>query len=212
MNINGLKLNYLLSKNNLSQTDISKMLGLSHSAINLWIKKNQIPNKHIEFMTELIGDEFKECFIDPENNIKEHSPIYGKLEKKGTPFYDIDVFAGNTGDFESIMREEPAEYYSIPHMSSDMIVRVNGDSMDGIIKSGDKIAITKITDRSFYNYGAIYVVVTKEQRLLKYLKAHEMEKNFLLLSHNKFYDPIVIPKKSVLELWIVDEVLSKRRN
>lgn len=189
---------------------MAKDIGLSQSSIALWIRDGVIPDKHVDYLRDKLGAEFDEC-IDPESVVNEPPATYRK-KPKGTPYYDIDVTAGDFSSIDAIIDRAPTEYYDIPGMRSDAIVNVFGDSMDAAIKSGDKIAISKITDNSFYNFGAIYVVVTKEQRLLKYLKAHPSDKHFLLVSENEFYDPIEIPRKKVLELWIVDQILRKARN
>ena len=213
MKVNGLIFSNLLRLKKIKQKDIAKILKVTPASISLWGQTNRIPDKHLVMLKKIIGEGFEECLIDPLTIFTEELPIAEEVQNMSrTPYYDVDVFAGDTVNFDELLQKEPLNYFSIPHLNSDMIVNVHGDSMHNVIKSGDKIALTKIIDRSFYNYGAVHVIITKEQRLLKYLKAHNSDKNFLLLSHNDFYDPIVIPKKSVLELWIVDEVLSKLRN
>lgn len=210
MNIKGLDFKHLIDRKKIKQNSLAEKLGVSHSAIGNWIKNNRIPDGRLEELKSIIGVEFETCFIDESLAIVTDP----QLDKNDNliPYYSVDVLAGNSGTFDQILASSPTDYYQLPSSSSDMVVDVYGDSMVDRIYSGDKIAISRLNDTSFFNYGAVHVIVTKEQRLLKYLKKHENPSKLKLVSQNEFYDTIEIPKKSILEIWIVDEILRKARN
>lgn len=203
MIINRSEIKRLLAKKGISITQVSQMIDVDRQKLANWLHRGKIPDSHIDKYNELSS-------ILNMNNELATSLITEVSEE--IPYYDIDVAAGNSSMFGELLSQEPDGYYKIPGLNSGMVVNVFGDSMATKITPGSKIAISKVNDYSFFNFGAIHVVVTKEQRLLKYLRRHDDPDMFLLLSENNEYDPIDIPKKSVLELWILDKVLWSARD
>jgi phage repressor protein C with HTH and peptisase S24 domain len=89
------------------------------------------------------------------------------------------------------------------------IIRANGDSMEPHIHDGDWIAVREVANLDVLFYGQVYLVITNEYRLLKYLRRDEDEKNYVILrSDNKEYDDIRLPKAEIRHLFIVENILS----
>lgn len=216
MRVNGMVFSGLMLEKNIKQEQLAEMIGTKQPNISSWIQRNSIPNKWIGKLKEIFGNDLEKCFFTEEDlmleELNESIESQNSQIKELIPYYSVDVLAGNSESFEQILKSAPTDYYQLPSSSSDMVVDVYGDSMVDRIYSGDKIAISKLNDMSFFNFGAVHVIVTKEQRLLKYLKKHEDNSMLNLVSQNDFYDTIEIPKKSIVEIWIVDEILRKARN
>lgn len=126
-------------------------------------------------------------------------PIKNNLFKS-IPFYDVNVSAGDIVFLDGglLKDKEPDDWFDIPKsVDADVAFPTYGHSMSPVIANGDRVAYKFITDWSFFNYGMKYMIVTDEQRMVKYLRKHEKEGFILLESENPEYDPIDMPISSV---------------
>ena len=133
-----------------------------------------------------------------------------EVVEQGTPVYDIDVTCGDMSRPIVFTDEHIIGHVSLPNVSPNaVIVRANGDSMEPHINDGDWIAVREVFNFNELYYGQVYLVITEELRLLKYLRKDEDEQNYILLrSENDRYDDIRLAKSSIRSLFIVENVLS----
>lgn len=194
-------------------------LGLSYANFKGIQKKTSLSSDSIDRIMSsfpevnpgwLITGKGKMLLNNSEPSIVNEPPLeYNKIpmlpEPNKIPYYETDVTAGDVTFFDE-PNIKPDAYMEIPGLVADAIVRVKGHSMHDVICNGDWVALRKITDFSFFNYGLKYLVVTGEQRLVKYLRKHE-DKNYLLLtSHNAEFDSIDMPIEKVLQLFLIVEI------
>ncbi|PWJ34098.1 XRE family transcriptional regulator [Sediminitomix flava] len=119
------------------------------------------------------------------------------------PHFDIEATAGDTLVFEE-NAEMVKDFFYLPNYSDcDFAVNVWGDSMFPRLKSGDIVLCKKLSDTGFIDYGEMYLVVTNEQRLLKYIRKAEDDTCFRLVSENEHYDDIEVQKDQVLGVYAV---------
>lgn len=127
---------------------------------------------------------------------------------KGTPIYDIDVTAGGQCRSMLFADEYIVGAVNIPNISPDCrIVRVSGDSMSPVIKSGDLIAVRELSNLSQIFWGHIYVVVLDDYRMVKYVRRHDDPEKVILRSENPKYDDIEVNRSEILDLLVVQNVL-----
>ncbi len=119
---------------------------------------------------------------------------------KSVPFYNINVSAGDVVFLDDgfLENREPDDLMFIPkNIDADIAFPTYGHSMYPEISNGDRVAYKVIKDWSFFNYGMKYLIITAEQRMVKYLKKHEKEGYVLLESRNKDFEPIDMPISSI---------------
>jgi len=76
--------------------------------------------------------------------------------------------------------------------------------------SGDRVALKKIEDREVISFGEAYLIITKEQRLLKYVHKGKDIDHWVLKSENKEFDSFDINHKNkVLHVYIVKGKITK---
>ena len=133
-----------------------------------------------------------------------------EVVEQGTPVYDIDATCGDLSRPIVFTDEHIIGHVNLPNVSSNaVIIRANGDSMEPHINDGDWIAVREVFNFNELYYGQVYLVITEELRLLKYLRKDEDEQNYILLrSENDRYDDIRLAKSSIRSLFIVENVLS----
>ena len=138
-------------------------------------------------------------------------PIEMTVSPNCTPVYDVDATMGSDSRPMEFLQEHIIGYVNMPNINKNAaIIRANGDSMTPVINDGNFIAVREITDFDDIFYGQIYLVVTAQNRMVKYVRKNkDDEKNYVILrSENKEYDDILMPKAKILKMFIVENILS----
>ncbi|EOA55613.1 hypothetical protein HMPREF1214_03736 [Bacteroides sp. HPS0048] len=134
-----------------------------------------------------------------------------ETKRKGALIYDIDATCGLSGRDIEFTDEKVIGSIDAPEINPDSkIIFATGDSMLPLIASGDRIVIRKIESWDYFNYGQVYLIITNEYRLIKRVRRHpkDAEKLILLRSENPDYDDIDLPKREIIHLFIVENILS----
>lgn len=131
------------------------------------------------------------------------------LSGNGAPVYDIDVTAG-FGELSRMFTDERIiGRLDMPQINPECpIVRVSGDSMSPRINNGSFISIRPIGSGSPLFWGQIYVVVMEDYRMVKFVRRHPDPDMIILHSANPAYDDMEIPRRSVLQFYIVESILN----
>lgn len=120
--------------------------------------------------------------------------------------YDMNVSAGFSRLFSDDGGQSAIGTISIPNMPKcDGAVRIVGDSMYPLLKSGDIIAFRKISNIESILYGDMYILQLEQDSdisvVVKYVKKSEKGEEYLnLVSYNKEYDPMDVRKDSITGL------------
>ena len=132
------------------------------------------------------------------------------VKQPGIPVYDIDVTAGCEELSMMFTQDKIDGFVSLPRMSQNsMIVRVSGNSMYPEINDGGYIAIRPVKNIDTIFWGHIYVVVTEDYRLVKYVRRDNADdKKIILHSANPEYDDMELPKSSIKNLFLVEAILN----
>ncbi len=131
---------------------------------------------------------------------------------RGIAVYDIDVTAGSTELNRMLTVDRIMGYVDMPQVNDDcIIVRVSGDSMRPAIPNGSFIAIRPVKTSGIIFWGQIYVVVTDNYRMVKYLRRHRDSEFVVLHSDNPDYDDIDMPRSEIQDLYLVETVINYDR-
>lgn len=132
-------------------------------------------------------------------------------QRKGALIYDIDATCGLSGRDIEFTDEKVIGSIDAPEINPDSkIIFATGDSMLPLIASGDRVVIRKIESWDYFNYGQVYLIITNEYRLIKRVRRHPKDSDNLILlrSENPDYDDIDLPKREIIHLFIVENILS----
>ena len=132
------------------------------------------------------------------------------VKQPGIPVYDLDVTAGCEELSMMFTQDKIDGFVSLPRMSQNsIIVRVSGNSMYPEINDGGYIAIRPVKNIDTIFWGHIYVVVTEDYRLVKYVRRDNADdKKIILHSANPEYDDMELPKSSIKNLFLVEAILN----
>ncbi|GAB1359858.1 hypothetical protein MASR1M31_16470 [Porphyromonadaceae bacterium] len=202
------RLTEYLHEKNISKSEFGRSIGVSSAFISSMRKSIQsdkvqkialrYPDLNIDWLLYGKGS----MFIN-QSETKEKST---DRDQNLIPIYDIDFCCGD-------MRRETNEEHiigglSLPNIRKDaVIITATGDSMSPTINNGDRIILHQVNSWTYFNYGAVYGIVTEEYRLIKRVRKHPSDKNFILLrSENAEYDDIELPIADIRQLFFVDGV------
>ncbi len=134
--------------------------------------------------------------------------------RTSVPFYNLPVSAGQLAVLESEIfhQTEPDGFVELSVFEGcEAVFPITGISMEPIISSGDWIGIKTIDNLShsweFLQTGAIYLIITREERMIKFIEKASDEDFIICKSPN--YSPFKIFKGDILKLYRV-RACSKR--
>ncbi len=134
--------------------------------------------------------------------------------RTSVPFYNLPVSAGQLAVLESEIfhQTEPDGFVELSVFEGcEAEFPITGISMEPIISSGDWIGIKTIDNLShsweFLQTGAIYLIITREERMIKFIEKASDEDFIVCKSPN--YSPFKIFKGDILKLYRV-RACSKR--
>lgn len=159
---------------------------------------NSIDNINPDWLLREKGD----MFIGSENVKVTDTPSTDKDIK----ILDIRVCAGQGRGFDGD-ENEIIGYVNIPEFAGCYGITVYGDSMYDMYMSGDTIFVREIKDKRNIDNGQPYVVITKEDRLLKMIHIDYERKRTILSSYNNATNPDGKRKYPDMEIDIDNDVL-----
>lgn len=204
----------------INKTTFEKNCGLSNDAVGKMGENtrastfdkisNTYPDLNIIWLKTGVG----EMLIDTERTDKTVSISQSSISeksRKGALIYDIDATCGTDGRALEFTDEKVIGSIDAPEINpNSQIILASGDSMQPLIYSGDRIVIRKIESWDYFNYGQVYLIITNEYRFIKRVRKHptDEENTIVLRSENEHYDDIALPKKEILYLYLVENILA----
>lgn len=186
--------------------NISK--GVSHEVLNRI--SIQFPELDTNWLLTGVG-EMLQSEERSEKTISVNQTAISTKQRKGALIYDIDATCGLSGRDIEFTDEKVIGSIDAPEINPDSkIIFATGDSMLPLIASGDRVVIRKIESWDYFNYGQVYLIITNEYRLIKRVRRHPKDADNLILlrSENPDYDDIDLPKREIIHLFIVENILS----
>ena len=125
---------------------------------------------------------------------------------KDIKILDIRVCAGHGIGFDG-NENKVIGYVNIPEFTGCYGITVYGDSMYDMYMSGDTIFVREIKDKRNIDNGQPYVIITKEDRLLKMIHIDYERKKTILSSYNNIANPDGKRKYPDMEIDIHNDVI-----
>lgn len=113
-----------------------------------------------------------------------------KNEPKGIPLIPVNAIAGYISGISDPIMDYDCERYIMPiFKGADFLIRVEGDSMMPNYMPGDLLACVRLKDPSFFQWGKVYVIDTKQGALVKRIEPADEDGCIMLCSENGKYKP-----------------------
>lgn len=160
--LNGLDLKIIRKKHKLSQIEFAKELGVTRSTIVNYESGSVIPDTKQEFISKVLKEKFQ-------GNAT-------LLENRTVPLTYISIKARASFVDMGQQLEEPMPLYHVTYhgeedISDQLVIEVDGDSMEPTIATGTKVRCKKINkgDWQYLNSG-VYVVIYGNYFVIKRVK------------------------------------------
>jgi len=83
-----------------------------------------------------------------------------------------------------------------------LIIPACNDAMHPKIKQGEFMFMEKVTNKSMIHEGMIYLIITNDYKIVRYIKKHENPDNLILQTESKNYDDVVIQWGQISEMYL----------
>ncbi len=198
----GKKLKYIRHNLGVNQIDMAEAMGITQSMYSR-IEKGLYGIQYAQI--QCLVDKFNidsEYLTDDTRGIIRNKDISKEVDSDySIPYYDIEISAGPITFYQDY-KEMPSQKIEIPFIKDvDLAMPVYGDSMYPKIKNGD-IVLLKEVDKALIMFGEIYLVITNDYRVLKYVRKHISREHVTLLSENDRFDPVEITKDEILHIFL----------
>jgi transcriptional regulator with XRE-family HTH domain len=212
MKINKELIKLLIKKKSLKQKDVALQLEVSPQDFNNWMFRGIFPHYNkLEKLADILETPVTELHV--ENNISEPFTVYGKklsfTPDELLPFYELDQHIGLSALWDNDGSIEPKEFFYLPGINANFLMTYYGSGMEPQLENGDWMALRRVSDLSFFNYGSIHVIATKEQIIVRTIKKSEHERSITLCTNKKSIDDIVLNKKAIKALYVVVSVVKR---
>ena len=192
------RIKYLIKELNFRQTEFAKKIGVDTSNLSKYMN-GRLPEKGTDI--PFAKHSSPSITTVPASEVETIS--------MGTPVYDIDVTAGTMPRARMFSDDLVVGHINLPDIINEncRIVRVSGDSMSPVIRSGDLIAVRELSNTQYIFWGQIYVVLLDDFRLVKYVRRHADPDMVILRSENPNYDDMEIHRADIRELMMVQNII-----
>jgi len=194
------RINKLLEYYRYEMGDFIKRTGLQPAEVNSVLLKGENPSE--KFLQTL-----EACFpnINPRWLYHNQGKMFkgrigienGEDKEIGIPYYNIEIV-----DNKPILSSPISTIKIQGFEDCNLSVSVWGNSMSPEYNAGDVI-LCRASSKDLIMYGEAYLVFTEETILLKFIKNSDKKDQVLLVPANDRYDSISIPKKTILDLYLV---------
>lgn len=131
-------------------------------------------------------------------------------DMQNVPFYDLEAAAGIVSLFND-QHNNAVDHIHVPGIPKcDGAIKVSGDSMYPLLKSGDIVMYKKVQDpvNAIYFYGEMYIVSIDQDGddfvVVKYIHRSDKGDGWIkLVSQNPNHDAIDVPTSSIRALALV---------
>lgn len=195
----------------LTQVELAKAIGVDTKTVQNWESGRTIPKSKHAILRQLSENGIQKPVLKPQT-------YYGEsLQSEDCkivylPLIPLEAVAGFPGFDNYGVMLETCERYAVPEFSAkgaQYLIRVSGTSMLPKYNNGDILACRKIDEITFFQWGKVYVMDTRQGILVKKVfPDKDNEENVICVSENKDdFPPFSLPKDEIRSLSIVVGVI-----
>ncbi|MBE6282161.1 MAG: transcriptional regulator [Bacteroides sp.] len=197
---------------------LAEYLGISRPTLSNWMGRNSIDYplflekmKHIDYTWLLTGKGKPEGRTADENGreveIIHHPKSREPMDDRYVSLYNIHA-AANLRTILTNKNQYIEGRILIPNIPAcDGALRITGDSMYPLLKSGDIVGFKEIGNVENIIFGEIYLVSFQldgdDYLTVKYVKRSEKEGYITLVSYNQNHEPMELPIVNIQAMGIV---------
>lgn len=209
--MNALEVKKFRDEFKLTQTQLAEILGTSVRAVQSWEQGVRNITESAVRLLEVYRNEHNVLPNEGKSDLTTHhepKSAEKKLSDQEVYLYDIDAAANLKTLFQNTM-ENIIDLIKVPDLPKcDGAVRVKGDSMYPLLKSGDIVFYKQIQDlRNEIFFGEMYLLSMNmagdEYVVVKYVHRSDVEGCIKLVSYNQHHGPMDISLETIRAMALV---------
>jgi len=164
-------------------------------------------NKHDDKLSPELSPELSPNYnLSPKIRVIDTSDNNKVYKNTGIPLYE--TLPASAGDFKSYLdAQQPTSYINLPQVEGcTAILPVYGSSMQGVIESGDLIAIKELQSRLEMDPVLPYLVITQDHRMIKYLRV-DVEDSNVIWAESTNHKPIKLLSDNIISVYAIKCVI-----
>lgn len=190
----------LANKSGIHETQLYKYIkGANAPSISVAVSLAEAGGVSLDWL--ILGDEASVCSSEEavDDAVYEYIPLYDARCSAGH---------GAWNERAHVLVQLAFTRYSLHkkglHRPDLACLRIGGDSMTGLLEDGDTVMID--LSRNTLSDEGVYVVMLDDHLYAKRLQ-RQFDGSVRIISHNKEYDPMTVPKDRLSELHIIGRVV-----
>ena len=205
LDFKGLTKYQFYKKSGITRGVLDKESGISEDNIAKFIA--YFPDVQLDWLIKDQGEMFAPPAKSNYAGVAEGNTAY-KGSIIGIPLIPIDAMAGVGGGNVSIKEGDILDRYVIPDFTDvDFMIRIQGSSMEPNFNSGDVIACKIILERTFFQWGRVFVIHHREQGTMVKRLFPDVEGKIECNSDNSEYPSFILNLSEVTNLALVKGVV-----
>ena len=164
----GKEARYILKQNNVNLAWLAEQIGITPQSLQSRLNASEFK---IPYMLEVNNIMERRIFdIDMANTIVETRGRIPVIDMRVSAGFGVALLEGN--------EQRINEYVTMDGLNGCVGIYVYGDSMSPEYRAGDIVFVRKINTADEIDYGRTYVVITREERVLKciYPSSHDAQR------------------------------------
>lgn len=180
------RLQKVLSLISISVTQLSEKIGVVQTTLNRQLNgESRIPVATIEAILQYYPDISGDWLLTGKGSmLKSESQPIAQTQEAGTPLLPVEAWGGSLSGSSIAILAEQCKKYNVPISNIDYLIPIAGDSMMPDYCPGDVVAIKKVNERAFIEWGKVYVLDTCNGVVIKEVQPSDSEGCITCISHN----------------------------
>lgn len=200
--LSGVEARYILKQNSINLAWLAEQLGIQPQSLHSRLNASEFKTAYQMEINNVVG---KRIFdVETASQITE---VKGRI-----PVIDMRVSAGFGVALQDGSEQHVTEYVTMEGLNGCVGIYVYGDSMNPEYRAGDIVFVRQVLDQSEIDYGRAYVVITRNDRVLKCIYQSKHNADYLRLTSlnedtnrhgDRLYPDKEVEKESILYIYKV---------
>lgn len=136
---------------------------------------DKFPEINIDWLITGKGSMLKSA--EPDTQMSTH-------QEEGTPLLPVEAWGGSLNGSSIAILAEQCKKYNVPISNIDYLIPIAGDSMIPDYCPGDVVAVKKVNEKAFIEWGKVYVLDTCNGVVIKEVQPSDNEGCITCISRN----------------------------
>lgn len=177
------RIKILIDELGISVTQFAKTIGITQSVIATMFKRGTDPSSKMLVSIINAYDKLSAEWLLSGNGHMFKSGVESIIED-GIPLLPVEAWGGSLSDSNITVLADQCKKYNVPISNVDYLIPIAGDSMMPEFCPGDIVAIKKINESAFIEWGKVFVLDTCNGVVIKEVQPSEKEGCVKCVSRN----------------------------